>query len=195
MEFHEKLQELRKQKGLTQEELAKILFVSRAAVSKWESGRGFPNLESLKALSKFYGVTIDALLSGEEALSLAEAEHREKESRLRAVLAGLLDLSAAMLLFMPFFGQEIQGQLRAVSLPALTEASIYLRMAYYAVVAAMILSGLLLLALPKARKHYVVSMGLHVAAVLLFTVSRQPYAAVYAFGCLMVKGVICQKQG
>jgi len=38
MEFHEKLQELRKQKNLTQEELSEILFVSRTAISKWESG-------------------------------------------------------------------------------------------------------------------------------------------------------------
>ena len=63
MEFHEKLQELRKQKGLTQEQLAQQLYVSRAAVSKWESGRGYPNLDSLKALAKFYSVTIDELLS------------------------------------------------------------------------------------------------------------------------------------
>ena len=38
MEFHEKLQQLRKQKGLTQEELAEHLYVSRTAISKWESG-------------------------------------------------------------------------------------------------------------------------------------------------------------
>ena len=59
MEFHEKLQQLRKQKGLTQEQLADQLYVSRAAVSKWESGRGYPNIDSLKALAKFYSVTID----------------------------------------------------------------------------------------------------------------------------------------
>ena len=48
MEFNEKLQELRKGKGLTQEELAQEIFVSRTAVSKWESGRGYPNIDSLK---------------------------------------------------------------------------------------------------------------------------------------------------
>ena len=66
MELSEKLQELRKEKGLTQEELAEALFVSRTAISKWESGRGVPNIESLKAISKFFSVSIDELLSGEE---------------------------------------------------------------------------------------------------------------------------------
>ena len=45
MEFSEKLQELRKSKSLTQEELAEALFVSRTAVSKWESGRGIRALD------------------------------------------------------------------------------------------------------------------------------------------------------
>ena len=78
MEFHEKLQELRKQKGLTQEELAESLYVSRTAISKWESGRGYPNIDSLKAISKFFSVTIDELLSGEEVLTLAEEEQKQK---------------------------------------------------------------------------------------------------------------------
>ena len=65
MEFHEKLQQLRKQKNLTQEELAELLFVSRTAISKWESGRGLPNIDSLKAISKVFSISIDELLSGE----------------------------------------------------------------------------------------------------------------------------------
>ena len=55
MEFNEKLQELRKRKRLTQEELASSLYVSRTAVSKWESGKGYPNIESLKLIANFFG--------------------------------------------------------------------------------------------------------------------------------------------
>ena len=63
MEFNEKLQELRKRKGFTQEELAEALYVSRTAVSKWESGRGYPNIDSLKAIAKYFAVTVEELLS------------------------------------------------------------------------------------------------------------------------------------
>ena len=90
MEFNEKLQELRKQKGLTQEELAEALFVSRTAVSKWESGRGYPNIESLKAIANFFRVTVDALLTGEELLTISEADHIKKEKHFRDLVFGLL---------------------------------------------------------------------------------------------------------
>ncbi len=63
MEFNEKLQQLRTGKNLTQEQLAEQLYVSRTAISKWESGKGYPNIESLKCISKFFSVTIDELLS------------------------------------------------------------------------------------------------------------------------------------
>ena len=70
MDFGEKFQELRKSRGLTQEELAEALFVSRTAVSKWESGRGYPSIDSLKEIAKYFSVTIDDLLSGEKLLSM-----------------------------------------------------------------------------------------------------------------------------
>ena len=104
MEFNVKLQELRKQKGLTQEEAAEMLFVSRTAVSKWESGRGYPNIDSLKAIARLYNVTIDELLSSDELLTIAEEDTKEKESHSRDLLFGLLDMSFIMLFFLPFFG-------------------------------------------------------------------------------------------
>ena len=106
MEFNEKLQELRKQKGLTQEELAEFLYVSRTAVSKWESGRGYPNIDSLKAISEFFAISLDELLSGDAILTIAEKENKQKEMHTRSLVFGLLDCSAAMLLFLPFFGQR-----------------------------------------------------------------------------------------
>lgn len=68
MEFHEKLQQLRKQNNLTQEQLAEQLYVSRTAISKWESGRGYPSLESLKCISKLFSISIDELLSNNELI-------------------------------------------------------------------------------------------------------------------------------
>ena len=79
MEFHEKLQELRKKKGLTQEELAQVLYVSRTAISKWETDRGYPSIDSLKAIAKFFSVSVDELLSGEEALTIAEEDNKQKQ--------------------------------------------------------------------------------------------------------------------
>ena len=66
MEFNEKLQLLRKQLEMTQEQLAEKLFVSRTAVSKWESGKGYPNIDSLRNLAEFFSVSIDELLSGSD---------------------------------------------------------------------------------------------------------------------------------
>lgn len=62
MEFHEKLQELRKSRGLTQEELAEALFVSRTAISKWESGASDPSTSNLLTLAKLFNTTAEELL-------------------------------------------------------------------------------------------------------------------------------------
>ena len=80
MEFNEKLQKLRKDQSLTQEELAEKLFVSRTAISKWESGRGYPGIDSLKVIAKYFHITIDELIGNEEIISLAEQSRRIRKS-------------------------------------------------------------------------------------------------------------------
>ena len=104
MEFNEKLQELRKNKGLTQEELAEKLFVSRTAISKWESGRGYPSIDSLKEISRYFSVTIDELICPEEIISAAEEEKQALAGRTLAFICNTLDLLTALLLFLPLFG-------------------------------------------------------------------------------------------
>ena len=86
MEFHEKLAELRKNRGLTQEELAEALYVSRTAVSKWESGRGYPSIDSLKELSRFFSVSIDELICPQEMITAAE---NDKKAEIGRYIAGL----------------------------------------------------------------------------------------------------------
>ena len=200
MEFNEKLQELRKQKGLTQEELAELLYVSRAAISKWESGRGFPNIESLKAISKFFSVSLDELLSGEEILAIAEKDHTEKERTIRDLVFGLLDCGMALLLFLPFFGQKAEGIIREVSLPALGEVQTYLKTAYIAFVGIMIVVGIITLALQNSRQRLwiqsksVLSLTLSGVGVCLFIVSQQPYAAIFVFVFLIIKALLLIKR-
>ncbi len=200
MEFNEKLQELRKQKGLTQDALAEALFVSRTAVSKWESARGYPNIDSLKAIAKFFGVTIDELLLGEELLVIAEEDSRQKEAHLRDMVYGLLDCGAAMLFFLPLFGQRANAEIQSVPLLSLTEPASYLRTAYFVVVILMVVWGILTLALQNCRNTAWgktgrnLSLLIHVIGVLLFIISSQPYAASLLFLFLIFKAFLLIKK-
>lgn len=76
MTFGEKLRMLRTAQGLTQDELARKIYVTRTAVSKWEADRGFPNIDSLKLLASVFGVGLDELLSYGEAEAARQAEAR-----------------------------------------------------------------------------------------------------------------------
>ena len=200
MEFHEKLQELRKQKGLTQEELAESLYVSRTAISKWESGRGYPNIDSLKAIAKFFSVTIDELLSGEEVLTIAEEDQKQKESILRDMVFGLLDLSVAMFFFVPFFGQKADGYVQAVSLLFLTEIAPHLKATYFVMAIGMVAFGISTLVLQNYRGAFwvrnksILSLLINTATVLLFIISSQPYAAAFVFMFLVIKVVMLIKK-
>ena len=198
MEFNEKLQELRKQKGLTQEELAAALYVSRAAVSKWESGRGYPGIDSLKAIARFFSVTVDEMLSPDEVLTIAEEDGRKKSALLCDLIFGLLDLSTSLLFFLPFFAQKQDGVLRTASILSLGGG--YLKSVYFALVVLTVLIGISILATQSCggvlwnRIKTGLSLILGVAAVVVFIVSSQPYAAIFAFVLLFIKALMLIKR-
>ena len=70
MTFGEKLKEARKNNGLSQEELAELIGVSRAAVAKWETDKGLPDIENLKAAAGLLDVSIDYLLDDGGSIDL-----------------------------------------------------------------------------------------------------------------------------
>ena len=84
MSFGENLKNVRKQRGVTQEELAEILGVSRQAISKWESDSGYPETEKLLMISKSLNVSLDYLLNN---ISLMEEKMEEKKEEKTVVHA------------------------------------------------------------------------------------------------------------
>ena len=193
MEFNEKLQELRKSRGLTQEELAKELFVSRTAVSKWESGRGYPNIESLKEISRYFSVSIDELICPDEIIVAAENERRDLIGKYTALICGLLDIMTALLLFIPVFGN---GGAAAVSLFGLTDTSAWIVTVYAAVIGLTVLNGICAVIISRFdrslwnRHRLVTGAALSVIAVFLFIITRQPYAGIMCFSILIIKGCL-----
>ena len=201
MEFNEKIQELRKQKGLTQEELAEILFVSRTAISKWESGRGYPNIDSLKAIAEFFNITIDELLSSKQLLSIAEQDSMAKTQQIRDLTFGLLDLSFLLLIFIPLFGQKDADYIRQVSLLTIESIPIYIKMVYFSVIAFTAVFGIMLLTLQDwdngiwIKIKSKISMLLSILSVLIFIATLEPYIATISFVLLIIKvSLLLKKQ-
>ena len=200
MDFNEKLQQLRKQRNLTQEELANELYVSRTAISKWESGRGYPSLDSLRAISKLFSVSIDDLLSGEELITAAETDNQEKVRGLRDFVFGVLDCMPILLFFLPFFGQKEHDMVRAVSLLSLNSNAGYIRTAFILTMVLTIIYGIAELALQNIhhriwlRGKTKISLFLTLFGTMLFIASPQPYAAAFMLCLLVVKGVLLIKR-
>ena len=196
MDFHKKLQELRKSKGITQEELAEVLHVSRTAISKWESGRGYPSIDSLKELSRYFSVTIDDLLSSEKVLLIAEFENRSNIRRVKELLFGVVDICSFLLILLPLYPNTVDGFVYSVNLLAYTEISGVHRMIYWIFYIALIVAGSVRILMLKKRANKVermltiFSLVLSVLLVIFLAMSREVYAIIMAFVLLVIKGLI-----
>ena len=196
MEFHEKLQELRKSRGMTQEELAQALYVSRTAVSKWESGRGYPSIDSLKEISAYFSVTIDNLLSGEKLIFLAEKENRSNIRGICEMLFGVADLLSFLLIVLPLYPKTVDGFVYSVDLWRYTETAAYNRAVYWGLFLSLTGIGAwkLLWTRLKPEKEMktttAVSLMLSVSAVLYLVMAREAYAASIAILLMIGKGLL-----
>ena len=193
MEFNEKLKDLRSSRGLTQEELAEVLFVSRTAISKWESGRGYPSIDSLKEISTFFSVTIDELLSGEKLISIAKKENKSNIQSLSGILIGFIDLFHFLLIVLPLYPDSMKGYIASVNLLSYTETSIFNRLVYWVLFFLLMLIGAteIIVTQLKIEKVYkmviLFSILLGIAAVLFLALAAETYATALTFLLLVLK--------
>lgn len=78
MNIDERLQELRKKAGYSQEQVAEILGISRQAISKWESGQGNPEIDNIIKLTEIYHVSTDYILLGQESSTVIPTPEKKK---------------------------------------------------------------------------------------------------------------------
>lgn len=79
MELKNKIQELRKSKKMSQENLAELLNISRQAVAKWENGESYPDINNLIQLSNIFNISVDRLLKDDDCMNIIEKEHNVSE--------------------------------------------------------------------------------------------------------------------
>ena len=198
MEFSEKLQELRKSRSMTQEELAEALYVSRTAISKWESGRGYPSIDSLKEISRFFSVTIDDLICSDEMITVAENDKKEFVSKYISLICNALDILLAILLFIPAFGNGSASS-ETVSLLGLSGITPWLKTVFVVIIGITILNGICGVVIANlnkptwSRHRLVTGVVLSILSVTVFIVTRQPYAGIVCFAFLVIKGFLIAK--
>jgi transcriptional regulator with XRE-family HTH domain len=199
MEFNEKLQMLRADKNMTQEELAKELYVSRTAISKWESGRGYPNIDSLKAIAKYFHITIDELIGTEEIITLAEQDIKNSGKKHTVLICGILDCLNTLLLLLPLFGDRNKAEILSVSVFGLTSVSTWLKMIFIIIIGLSVVNGFCAVIIsnfdkPLWNRHRLITgLALSIAGTVLFMLTRQPYAGIFYLCFLIIKGVLILK--
>ena len=198
MEFNEKLQELRKSRSMTQEELAEALYVSRTAISKWEQGRGYPSLDSLKEISRFFSVSIDDLICSEEIINVAADEKKECMDKYISLICNTLDILLVLLLLLPVFGNGTESP-ASVSLYAITGISTWIKIIFIVLIVVAVLNGIYGVIISRFEKQVwnchrlVTGMVLSISCAAVFILTRQPYAGIICLAVLVVKGLLIAK--
>ncbi len=197
MELSEKIQKLRKEHNMTQEQFAEKLFVSRTAVSKWETGRGMPSIESLQMIAKIFHITLDELFSTEEIIVIAESENKENIKRFASYMDDIINLAALLGLLLPLYKVEDNGFFYSVPL---YQIGGWQGIVFWIAPVIMLLCGIVgLLFIGRkqeklSRAINVVGTIAHVSAIMLLIVSGHPYPTVLLLFLFALKGVLQLKK-
>lgn len=193
MELSEKIQKLRKEHNLTQEQLAEQLFVSRTAVSKWETGRGMPSMESLQMIARLFNISLDDLLRAEEVITIAENENKENISRFASLIDGIFNTTAIVGLLLPLYKAELNNVFYSVPL---YQYEGWLAILYWVFPIAMAICGIIQIIMNKSEREKIkrsvnaIGVILNACAVFILILGGQPYPAVMFFTLFLIKGTV-----
>lgn len=196
MEFKEKIQNLRSKYNLTQEQLSEKLYVSRTAVSKWESGKGYPNIDTLKDISKLFNVTIDDLLSSEEIINIAEEEQKINAKKTNNFVYGLLDVVSILFIFLPIYANKVNDFIYSVPLINSNGTSVTIKILYMILLSILSLIGIIEIILNFIDNNKIQkvinksSLHFQVISILIFAFSRQAYLTNIVFVLLIIKVIL-----
>lgn len=199
MEFGEKVQKLRNQNKWTQEQLAEKLYVSRTAISKWESGKGYPNIDSLKDIAKLFNKTIDELLSSEEIIDIAKEENTSNIKRTNNLIYGLLDIISILFIFLPLYAKKTEDFVYSVPLMSTNDVSTIIKISYIVILGILSLIGIaeLIIQFIDNKKIQrivnIISLIMESFSVLFFAITRQTYLTAIIFIILIIKIIVIIK--
>lgn len=199
MDFNQKLQQLRNKKGLTQEQLAEKVCVSRVAISKWESGRGYPNLDSLKKLSEIFNVSIDELLSSNELIDMANSQTKNNSRTLRSLIFGIADFFVILLFIIPLFADRFEDKIEIVSLFNIVHMQIFIKIIFAIIAGSSVLFGTIELALQniqttgKQKAELILSGMFSSFGIVFSALTNQPDSCILFFALFVVKILVALK--
>ena len=198
MEFGKKIQKLRKQNKWTQEDIAQKLYISRTAVSKWECGSGYPNIDSLKDIANLFNITIDELLSTEEIIDIAKIENKSNITKTTNLIYGLLDIISILFIFLPIYAYKTENIIYSVSLFNTIDISNSIKILYIIILSILTLIGIVELILNYIdnkikQKINIISLILESFLIIFFIITRQIYLTSLIFIVFIIKTLIIIK--
>lgn len=196
MKFGDNLRQIRKSKKMSQEQLAEKLFVSRTAVSKWESGKGYPSIDSLKYMSKLFSISIDNLLSSEEILDIAEQDKQQRLKKNNGFIFSAFDILSLFMIILPLYESTVNNYIYSVSLFAKNDLFNYIKITYLVSYIILFIIGIVeiilnLLGKEKIQKNLnIISLLIHLALILFFIMTKEPYACSLIFILFVFKSFL-----
>ncbi len=189
MEVNKKIQKLRKENNLTQDQLAEKLGVSKTYIAKLENGKILPSVKDIKNIARILDVNASDLTSFDDLIFIAESDNYNRSDRKTTLFFAILDILSISFIFMPFYVKN-NGAMTLIELKPLSSL---LYMAYLVLLIVSFIVGVLEIVFSannkknKLKNVKLISVVVYALSILVFALSKQSYITAFLFLFLMIK--------